>query len=265
MIDDDLIQKIKSVIYSAGHFVLQESRCFDKNKIQHKNTFDLVSYVDIETEKYLKKHFIELLPDSGFIAEEENQTSDKEWTWIIDPLDGTTNFTRQLPSYAISVALIQHNIIHAGFVFNIPSNEFFYAVKNKGSFLNDEKNQLAENLSLKDALIATGFSVTKFDKLNQHLSVVKEIITHSLGIRRMGAAAVDLCYVACGRTDAFFEWYLNPWDVAAGVLIAQEAGAIVSDFSGTNNYLYGNEIIAAQPTIYPQILSIIQKNIRNGI
>lgn len=259
MFDSDFIQHTQSVIKQAGNFILNELHTFDSKNIQHKGEFDLVSYVDIETEKFLKEHLHNLFPEAGFIAEESGKQSDKEYNWIIDPLDGTTNFTRHLPAFAISVALAHQNSIQLGFVYNIPTGEFFYAIKNKGAYLNDKRIYVANNFSLSQSLVATGFSVSKFDNVNTHLSVVKEIITHSLGIRRMGAAAVDLCYVACGRFDAFFEWYLNPWDVAAGSLIAMEAGALVSDFSGTDNYLYGKEILAAQPHIYPEMLRIIQK------
>jgi len=260
MFDNSFISSVENIIREAGNFIQTELKHFDKKNIQSKNTFDLVSYVDIQTEKFLISNLSKVFPDAGFIAEETSNQSNKEWNWIIDPLDGTTNFTRQLPSFAISVALAHQNDIQAGFVLNIPLNEFFFAIKNQGAYLNHKAIKVANNHSLKNSLIATGFSVTKFDKAHQHLMIVKEIITHSLGIRRIGAAAVDLCYVACGRFDGFFEWYLNPWDVAAGALIAKEAGAIVSDFSGKDNFLFGKEIIAAQPHIYQDLLKIIQQN-----
>lgn len=258
MFDKSFIQKLHTIIHNAGKFILEESKRFDKSNIQHKNTYDLVSYVDIQTEKYLTEHLSNLFPAAGFLAEENHQHSEKEWLWIIDPLDGTTNFTRQLPAFAISVALAYQNQIQLGIVYNIPTNELFFAIKNQGAFLNNQKIFVANNPTLASSLIATGFSVSRFDKVHTHLSIVEHIITHSLGIRRIGAAAVDLCYVACGRLDGFFEWYLHPWDVAAGAIIAKEAGAVVSDFSGKDNYLYGKEIIAAQPNIYKELLSIIQ-------
>ncbi|RME15292.1 MAG: inositol monophosphatase [Bacteroidetes bacterium] len=261
MFDELFIQKLHSIIRHAGNFILKESKHFDKNKIQHKNTYDLVSYVDIQTEKYLIEQLSTLLPEAGFLTEETHHHSQKEWLWIIDPLDGTTNFTRQLPSFAISVALAYQHQIQLGIVYNIPTNELFFAIKNQGAFLNNKRIFVANNPTLTSSLIATGFSVSRFDKVHAHLSIVEHIITHSLGIRRMGAAATDLCYVACGKFDGFFEWYLNPWDVAAGALIANEAGAITSDFSGNGNYLYGKEIITAQPLIYHELLSIIQKHI----
>lgn len=258
MLDISFIKHLKNIVYETGQFILQESKQFHSFKIQNKSAYDLVSYVDIESEKRLMEKLSKLLPEAGFIAEETHPHSQNEWNWIIDPLDGTTNFTRQLPSYAISVALAHNTDIHAGVVLNIPLNEMFHAQKNSGAFLNNTKIEVSKNQTLAQSLIATGFSVSQFDKINTHLNVVKNIITHSLGIRRMGAAAVDLCYVACGRFDGFFEWYLNPWDVAAGALIAQEAGAIVSDFSKQNNYLFGKEIIAAQPDIYNQLITYIQ-------
>ncbi|GAB4199114.1 MAG: inositol monophosphatase family protein [Bacteroidia bacterium] len=258
MFDQSFIKKLHAIVRQAGKFILEESKNFDKSNIQHKNTYDLVSYVDIQTEKYLTEQLSCLFSEAGFLAEETHPHSEKEWLWIIDPLDGTTNFTRQLPAFAISVALAHQNQIQLGIVYNIPTDELFFAVKNQGAFLNNQKISVANNSTFASSLIATGFSVSRFDKVHAHLSIVEHIITHSLGIRRMGAAAVDLCYVACGRLDGFFEWYLNTWDVAAGALIANEAGAVVSDFSGKDNYLYGKEIVAAQPLIYKELLSIIQ-------
>jgi len=258
MISSNVIDKVENIIREASEFVRNETRHFQEEKIQHKSSFDLVSYVDVQTQQFLINNFSKLLPNAGFIAEEEHIQSTKEWNWIIDPLDGTTNFTRQLPSYAISVALAKEKEIRYGWVLNIPMNEFFSAIKGDGAFLNKSKIRVSNKQNFQDALFATGFSVSVFDDVDVQLSVVKEIITHSLGIRRMGAAAVDLCYVACGKFDGFFEWHLNPWDVAAGALIAEEAGAKVSDFSGHSNYLFGKQIIAAQPNIYPQLLSIIQ-------
>ncbi len=259
MLDKKFANEVLKIVRQAGRFIVQESKHFDSHKIHHKDHFDLVSYVDIETEKYLIHHLSQLMPEAGFIAEESQVHSTKEWKWIIDPLDGTTNFTRHLPCYAISVALAHKDDMQLSVVYNIPLNEIFYAIKNHGAYLNDNIITVARNKNLSSSLFATGFSVSKFDKAEIHLSIVKEIITHSLGIRRIGAAAVDICYVACGRLDGFFEWYLNPWDVAAGALLAKEAGAIVSDFSGKDNYLYNQEIIVAQPDIYHRLLQLIQQ------
>jgi len=262
MISSNIIDKVENIIREAGEWVLNETQHFQEEKIQHKSSFDLVSYVDVHTQQFLINNFSKLLPNVGFIAEEEHTHSIKEWNWIIDPLDGTTNFIKQLPCYAISVALAKEKEVRYGWVLNVPMNEFFSAIKGDGAFLNKNKIKVSSKLNFEDALFATGFSVSVFENLDIQLSVVKEIITQSLGIRRMGAAAVDLCYVACGKFDGFFEWHLNPWDVAAGSLIAEEAGAKVSDFSGYSNYIFGKEIIAAQPNIYSQMLTIIQNNIR---
>lgn len=261
IIDNELLQKTLNIVRQAGNFIWKEYTQFAQKHIIYKSKFDLVSYVDIETEKMLIHQLQNISQEAGVIAEETHHHSQKEWNWIIDPLDGTTNFTRHLPLYAISVALAYQNDVQLGVVFNIPTNEMFYAVKGQGAFLNGEIIKVSTQPDIATSLIATGFSVSKFDKLDAQMKIIKEIITHSLGIRRMGTAAVDLCYVACGRFDAFFEWYLNPWDVAAGALIAQEAGAMLSDFSQQNNFLFGKEIIAAQPKIYHTLIHIIQKNL----
>lgn len=262
MVDKQFVEEIQKIVRQAGQFILRESISFDKTKIHNKNDFDLVSYVDIETEKKLIHLLSNLMSEAGIIAEEAHfSNSQKEWNWIIDPLDGTTNFTRALPLYAISVGLAYKNNLQAGVVFNIPLNEMFWAIRDKGAYLNNQSVRISNTSDLSSSLIATGFSVSHFDKTDIHLSVLKEIITRSLGVRRMGVASIDLCYVACGKFDGFFEWYLNSWDVAAGSLIAQEAGAIVSDFSGQNNFLFGKEILAAQPNIYQQLITIIQKKL----
>lgn len=258
MQEKSLVKAVEDRVREVGLFILQESSTFDASKIQTKSPYDLVSYVDLESEKRLIEKLSQLLPEAGFITEETHLHSSKSLNWIIDPLDGTTNFTRKLPTYAVSVALIEGQNILLGVVFNIPMNEMFIGIQGQGSFLNGEKISVAHNASLSRSLIVTGFSVSQFDKLNLHISVMKKIITRSLGVRRLGAAAVDLCYVACGKFDAFFEWYLNPWDVAAGAIIAREAGAIVSDFSGKDTYLYNKEILASQPFIFDEMLQIIQ-------
>ncbi len=258
MIDKSFALNINAIIKEVGAFIQNESKTFNTSKIQNKSSFDLVSYVDIESEKKLMTSLNNLLPEAGFIAE-ETPINKREWNWIIDPLDGTTNFTRNLPAYAISVALEHNNEIEFGAVYNIPTNELFYAIKNNGAFLNNTIIQASNNTLFANCLIATGFSVSKFDKTEKQLKVIEYIVKNSLGIRRMGAAAVDLCYTACGRFDAFFEWHLNPWDVAAGALIAKEANAVVTDFSNQNNWLFGQEILAAQTNIHKQVLSIINQ------
>ncbi len=261
--DKSLIKNVEHIVKEVGNFILQESTQFDKNKIQNKNLYDLVSYVDIEAEKKLIEFLSKLLPEAGFITEETKTNHTKQLNWIIDPLDGTTNFTRNLSPYAISVALADNDDILSGIVYNIPMNEMFIGIKNNGAYLNNQKISVANNPSLSKSLIVTGFSVSNFSKVHAHLAIVKEIITHSLGVRRLGSAAVDLCYVACGKFDGFFEWHLNAWDVAAGSLIAKEAGAIVSDFSGEKNYMSKKEILAAQPNVFEELLSIIQSKQHN--
>lgn len=234
------------LIFRVGDFIKQERKNFDASHIEAKGKNDMVSYVDKTAEKMLVQGLRSILPISGFITEEETvKNSTKDFTWIIDPLDGTTNFIHGLPMFSISVALLHHSEIVMGLIYEINRNEMFSALKGKGSYVNDERIQVTPVSTLQDALIGTGFPVKNFDHLESYLQVIKTLVQNSHGIRRGGSAATDLAYVACGRIDAFFEYNLNPWDVAAGILMVREAGGTVTDFTGAPNALFGNQIIAA--------------------
>lgn len=255
-----LLHETISICKQVGAFVKHEHAAFKKSSIEYKGHNDLVSFVDQEAERKLVKGLGKLLPDSGFIAEEGTTNKKGEvYNWIIDPIDGTTNFIHSLPVFAISVALMKEEELILGVVLEINRDECFYAVKGGKSFCNGIPIHVSDTPALKDALVATGFPYYDYGKMDIYLSILKDFMVNSHGVRRLGSAAVDLVYVACGRFEAFFEYNLKPWDVAAGILIVQEAGGVVTDFKHEDDYLFGGEILAAN-AIHEEALQVIRKN-----
>ncbi|WP_420388648.1 inositol monophosphatase family protein [Roseivirga sp.] len=255
-----LLQDVIVLVKETGDFIREESLKFDESKIEYKGKNDLVSYVDKEAEKLLVKGLSEILPGSGFITEEGTSSKKSDsYNWIIDPLDGTTNFTHGLPVYAISVALMKRGELALGVVYELNRDECFHASKGEGAYLNHMPIKVSSVKTLDKSLLATGFPYYNFEQMNRYLAILNDFMQNTHGLRRMGSAAVDLVYTACGRFEGFFEYNLNAWDVAAGALIVQEAGGKVTDFKGGNDYLFGREIIAGN-VAQPQMLKVIQKH-----
>lgn len=227
-------------------------------EIETKSLNSLVSFVDKGAEELLVKGLKTILPEAGFIAEEGTETRTHEsLNWVIDPLDGTTNFLHNIPVFAISIALKEGNEIVAGVVFEIGQKECFYAWKNGGAFMNGNPIKVSSKTSLADGLVATGFPYYDFDRMDEFIEILKSFIHKTRGVRRLGSAATDLAYVACGRFDGFFEYGLSPWDVAAGVVLVREAGGVVSDYSKGDNFIFGGEIAAASTEIYEEFIQVI--------
>jgi len=250
----------ETLIRKVGDFIRTEGATFSRDKVEYKaeNKNNLVSYVDKTAEEMLVKGCSELLPNCGFINEETGeQKGTSGFVWIIDPLDGTTNFTHGLTVYAISVALQYENETVMGFVYHIPMNEMFSAIKGRGAFLNGEKISVSDCPTLSESLIATGFPYMDFSWMDTYIETMKAFLRKSQGMRRMGSAAIDLAYVACGRFEGFWENKLSAWDVAAGALLVLEAGGKVTDFSGGENYLFGRQIIASNEKIHPEMQDLI--------
>ena len=224
-----------------------------------KGLNNFVTNVDTTAEGRLVNGLKQILPGAGFLTEENTlNISDKPLRWVIDPLDGTTNFIHGVPVFSISVALMEGEDTIIGVVYEINRDECFYAWKEAGAYLNSHQIRTSATKILPDALIATGFPYDDFTRINQYLSLFKQLMQHTRGIRRLGSAAVDLAYVACGRFDAFFEYALNPWDVAAGALIVRQAGGQVSDFSGEGNYVFGSEIVAGNTPVFRELLNHVK-------
>lgn len=257
---DVLLEQTRNVAKEAGAFIRRERQHFDINKVEHKGFNDLVSYVDKEAEKIIVARLSEILPEAGFITEEGTKTvTAEEFNWVIDPLDGTTNFVHGVPVFAVSIALMQQDEVILGVVYEINLHECFYATKGGGAFCNDTPIKVSQAANLSSSLIATGFPYYDFELLDKYMDALKTLIQSSHGLRRLGSAAVDLCYVASGRTEGYFEYNLNSYDVAAGTLIVEEAGGKVTDFSGGRDFIFGRQILATNGHIHQEILTEVQK------
>ncbi|MFH2096521.1 MAG: inositol monophosphatase family protein [Bacteroidota bacterium] len=243
---------VTGLVKETGAFIRENVKLITKENINSKGVHDFVTYVDQTSEKKLVKGLSVIIPHAGFIVEEN--TIDKkssELNWVIDPLDGTTNYIHGLSPYSISVALMDgKEEVLLGVVYDPVADECFSASKYSPAFLNNEPIIVSSTPYVKDSLIATGFPYYDYIRIKPFLQTLEFFMTNSHGIRRLGSAAIDLAYVACGRFDAFYEYSLSPWDVAAGVLIVKQAGGKVSDFSGGQNFIFGREIIATNMNIF---------------
>ena len=260
-----LCMDAREIIIRVGEFIRREKGKVTSGDIETKSLNSLVSYVDKTAEEHLVEALGELLPGSVFLTEEETvKTQRGDLQWIIDPLDGTTNFLHSLPVFSVSVALQWKQETVMGIVYEINQHECFYAWKDGGAFLNGEPISVSQTTTLADSLVATGFPYYDYDKVPGYLQIFSEMMTRTRGIRRFGSAAVDLVYVACGRFDAFFEYSLNVWDVAAGAFIIQEAGGKVTDFRGGDDYLYGREMVATSAAVQQEFLGFVKEAFVEG-
>lgn len=254
-----LLPQIIEVCHQTGKWIAQARRSFSVQDIEVKERNSLVSYVDRTAEEKLIETVHKLLPDAGFLAEEGTSIKhNPELQWIIDPLDGTTNFIHDVPMYAISIGLEYEGKIVLGVVYDIPHDEMYYAAQGKGAFCNKEQIKVSSTTQISDALIATGFPYSAFGYIKQYFNVFEPFMLQSRGIRRLGSAALDLCFLAKGRFEGFFEYNLSPWDVAGGVVIIQEAGGILSTFDGKENYVHGRSIVGAcTPELHQKMMEIL--------
>lgn len=251
---------VSSLSREAGSFLLSEQQNISASAIERKGLNDLVSYVDKQTEAFFVKGLSELLPEAGFIAEEgTGSPAQSGLNWVIDPLDGTTNYLHHLPFFCTSVALLQNNEPILGVIFDPTHDELFSAFGNVPTELNGRPISVSEVSELRDMLIVTGFPYNDRGMLNRNLNAIETFSRQSRGIRRLGSAALDMAYVACGRFDGFYEYGLNPWDVAAGTILVKNSGGIVNDFNNLGNQIFGEEIIAASKNGFAQIQAIVNK------
>lgn len=252
---NDICKQAKKVVEETGEYILTESKQLSSINIEEKSKNSLVSKVDKNAEEKLVKALAEILPEAGFLTEEETtQNEIKELTWIIDPLDGTTNFLYGIPAFCVSVALQIREELVIGITYELGQKEMFYAAKDLGAYCNDQPIKVSGRDDIEKTLLATGFPYYDFSKSEAYFEMIHHLINKTRGIRRIGSAALDMAYVACGRFDGFFEYSLKPWDVAAGAVLIQEAGGKISDFSGTENYLHGGELICGNPPIQKVLL-----------
>ncbi|MBB3193426.1 inositol monophosphatase family protein [Roseateles terrae] len=245
---------------AAGAIINRASMDLDILKINTKSPNDFVTEVDQAAEAAIIEILLQAYPEHGILAEESGRTHGarhSEYQWIIDPLDGTTNFIHGFPVYCVSIALAHRNVVQQAVVYDPTRNDLFYATKGRGAFLNDRRLRVSRRTRMSDALIGTGFPFRRGDNFKRYMKMFEEIMTQCAGVRRPGAAALDLCYVAAGHYDAFFETGLNPWDVAAGSLIVTEAGGLVGNFTGEPDFLFQREILAGSPKIYGQVVQTL--------
>jgi len=256
-----ITQQVTRLTGEVGAFIRNNLNNISRSDIQHKGVHDLVTFVDRESEKKLVTELNKILPEAGFIAEESPSLKQKnEMNWIIDPLDGTTNFVHGVPVFSISVALMSSGKLVSGVVYEVVRDECFYAWKNGGAYLNNQPIKVSSIISFNDALLATGFPYSDYSLLNPYLELFKELMKTTQGLRRLGSAAADLAYLACGRFDIFYEYGLNPWDVAAGALVVKEAGGKVTDFMNADRFLFGRQIIASNNILHEEFLKRLQEH-----
>jgi len=254
-----LCHEVVNLSKNVGSFIRDEKRVFSTNKIEIKGKNDLVSYVDKTSEKKIVEKLSALLPEAGFIAEEGTSSKKGErYNWVIDPLDGTTNFIHGVPCYAISIALMRKDKVVLGVVYEINFDECFYAWEGSKAYMNGNEISVSNISKLSDSLLVTGFPYYDYNRMDDYLELFKYFMKNTHGLRRLGSAATDLAYVACGRFEGFYEYSLQPWDVAAGVFIVQQAGGKITDFKGGNNYIFGKELVAGNSAFFDEFLEAVK-------
>jgi len=257
---EEILLKMESACDIVGAFQLQHWNKVDALAVNDKSLNQLVSFVDQQSEQMLVEALLMAVPGSTIIGEEsasENRVL-SEYTWVIDPLDGTTNFLHGLPVFSISVALLHQGIPVVGIVDCPVLKERFTAIKGKGARLNGTLIYVSGNSNLKDSLLATGFPYHNFAEMQAYIDVLTYFMQNTRGLRRMGSAAIDLAYTACGRFDGFFELNLSPWDIAAGILLVTEAGGKVSTFDGKTEVVFENQILASSDGLYSEMMNVLR-------
>jgi len=257
---DAILPQVIDAAQRAGEWALSERAKFTADMVEVKGKHNFVSYVDKHCEAMLVEALGKALPEAGFIAEEGTGNSNAAGlNWIIDPLDGTTNYIHGLSPFAVSLALMEQDKVILGVVYEASLKECFWATENGGAFLNGNPIKVTATQKVNDSLIATGFPYYDYSRISPFFQTMDYFMRNSHGLRRLGSAATDLVYVACGRFDAFYEYGLSPWDVAAGAFIVERAGGKVCDFKGGNNYIFGGEIVATNAHIHQEFTGVIHK------
>ena len=244
----------------AGSVINRASLDIEKVQVESKGVNDFVTEVDKHAEAVIVETILAAYPGHGILAEEsgrEHGAKDSEFTWIIDPLDGTTNFIHGFPVYAVSIALAHRGVVQQAVVYDPSRNDLFIASRGRGAYLNERRLRVSKRTRLQDSLVGTGFPFRKGDNFKRYMKMFEEISQQCAGLRRPGAASLDLCYVAAGYYDGFFETGLSPWDIAAASLIITEAGGLIGNFTGEADFLYQREVVAGNPKVYGQLVGIL--------
>jgi len=260
---DQITNKVIEISREVGGFIREQRKTFSPDQIEIKGLNDLVSYVDKTAEEKIVSALQKVLPEAGFVTEEKtiNKVGER-YNWIIDPLDGTTNFIHGLPVFSVSIALQEYDELVLGVVYEINQDECFYAWKGSPAYLNGKVIKASDTPTIDKSLLATGFPYYDFTKQDAYINLFTELMRSCHGLRRLGSAAVDLAYTACGRFDAFYEYNLNPWDVAAGIIIVKQAGGQVVNFKGGEEVLQSRELLATNGKITGELLEAIDKHFK---
>jgi len=253
----------------AARIINRASLDLEHIKVARKQANDFVTEVDHASEEAIIDTLLTAYPDHAILAEEsghkpgkgpEKAMHEADHVWVIDPLDGTTNFIHGLPQYAISIALMQRGVVTQAVVYDPNRDELYTASKGRGAYLNDRRIRVSRRTRIEESLVGTGFPYRQIDHLDEYLQLFKLVTQKAAAVRRPGAAALDLAYVACGRYDAFFEFGLAPWDVAAGSLLITEAGGMIGNFSGDADYLFSEQVVAATPKVFTGMLALLRQH-----
>ena len=249
----------------AGNLIHRAADNLDHLTVTKKSHADYVSEVDRAAERIIIESLLEAYPSHAILAEESGAQGESEYVWIIDPLDGTTNFLHGVPQYAVSIALQHNGVLTQAVIYDPTKNDLFTATRGRGAFRNDKRLRVSKRKEMADSLIGTGFPYTRFEHMDAYMDILRDVMQKSAGLRRPGAASLDLAWTAAGRYDGFFETGLKPWDIAAGALLIIEAGGIVSDLAGNQNFMNSGNVCAGNPHIHEQLLQVIAPHLTAGL
>jgi len=249
----------------AGNLIHRAADNLDHLTVTKKSNADYVSEVDKAAERTIIETILDVHPTHAILAEESGSQGESDYLWIIDPLDGTTNFLHGYQQYSVSIALQHNGVLTQAVIYDPTKNDLFTATRGRGAFLNDRRIRVSKRAELADSLIGTGFPYSKFDHLDAYMGILRDMMQKTAGLRRPGSAALDLAYTAAGRYDGFFETGLKPWDIAAGCLLITEAGGLVSDLQGNDSYLKSGHLCAGNPKVYAQMLQVIAPHLTNSL
>lgn len=263
MINLEIItEKVRELAVKTGAFLREERTSFDRDRVEEKNSHDYVSYVDKESERRIVARLSEILPEAGFIAEEgSGYHGEEEYCWVVDPLDGTTNYIHNTAPYCVSIALRNKKELLAGVVYEVCRNECYWAWKGSKAYLNGEEIHVSDVCNMDTAFIALGFPYNYKEYKPMALRLVQELYGNVGGLRLQGAAAAEICYIAAGRFEARIESNLGPWDIAAGTLILMQAGGKVSDFEGGDTFYSGHQVLATNGKLHNELLKVVKQRV----
>jgi myo-inositol-1(or 4)-monophosphatase len=245
----------------AGSVINRASRNLDVVAFREKAVNDFVSEVDREAEEAVIRTLRDAYPGHSILAEESGASGESEYQWIIDPLDGTTNFIHGFPQYCVAIALRHRGIVTQAVIYDPTRNDLFTATRGRGAYLNDQRMRVSKRSHLRASLIGTGFPFRQIEHMDVYLAILRDMMEGAAGVRRAGSAALDLAYVAAGRLDGFWEFGLSPWDTAAGALLITEAGGLVGDLAGENRYLDTGNVVAGTPKVFVELLRMISRHL----